>query len=102
MKQAGHGGSGAAARQQDLSSLLYAALASPIGILLRCSDLERTRQALYQARTKVGDGKLAGLQIRVSPFEEGDLVICHQRILLAATGGRPLSLSSLWPDKEPS
>lgn len=66
--------------------ILYLALAEPIGLLLCCSpgDRERARQALYQARAKAGDVALAGLQIRVSPFGEGDLVVCHQRPRIAA------------------
>ncbi len=70
--------------------ILYLALAEPIGLILQCGqgERERARQALYQARTKACDAALAGLQIRISPFGEGDLVVCHQRPRSVAPSAR--------------
>ena len=62
--------------QQQYGSLLYQALAEPIGILLKTSDPLRARQALYRARADAKDEALAVLQIRSSPFPDGDLLIC--------------------------
>ncbi len=64
--------------------VLYQALAEPIGLIIRVSDREQVRQRLYQARTKAGDKALEGLQIRVSAWAEGDLVVCHQKVLVKA------------------
>lgn len=64
--------------------LLYQALAEPIGLLLKAPEREKVRQKLYQARTAIGDPALAVLQFRVSPFAEGDLVICKGQTLQMA------------------
>ena len=61
--------------EAELQTILYQALAEPIGLLLATSDWARARQKLYLARTKLGDPSLAHLQIRHWPGEEGDLVI---------------------------
>lgn len=63
-----------------LLGILYSALAEPIGLVLRTSNTERARQRLYKARADAKDGSLAGLQIRVSPFDDGDLVICKATV----------------------
>lgn len=63
----------------------YLALAEPIGLLLQVSDPSRAKQALYQARAKVQDQKLDGLQIRQWPEAgPGGLVIVHRQIQLSA------------------
>lgn len=72
----------------QFASLLYSALAEPIGLLVQCSDLERAKQRLYQARTKLADPALAGLQFRTSPFPGGNLVICKSTVL-AQTPAKP-------------
>lgn len=54
---------------------LYQALAEPIGLLLRTSDVPRARTRLYAARKALADPALAGLQIRMSPLPEGDIII---------------------------
>jgi len=78
--------------------ILYLALAEPIGLVVRTSDRDRARQQLYQARTKAGDDALKDLQFRVSPFSEGDLVVCHQRPLVAA----PMASEATTKDGEDS
>lgn len=67
-------------------ALLYQALSEPIGLLVRAPDRDRARQALYQARQQCMDPQLAQLQIRMSPWPEGDLVICKATVL---AGPRP-------------
>lgn len=61
--------------------ILYRALAEPIGIALQASNRERVRQALYKARADAGDPALVILQIRVSPFEGSNLIICKSGTL---------------------
>lgn len=64
--------------REALLTILQAALDEPIGLLLRTSDPSRARAALYKARADAGaDPALSALQIRISPFDDGDLVICH-------------------------
>lgn len=58
-------------------AILEAALAEPFGLVLQTSDAGRARQLLYRARAEAHDPGLAILQIRTSPFPDGDLVICH-------------------------
>lgn len=62
-------------QQSHLLSILYTALAEPLGLVLRTSDTTRARAALYKARTEAGDPELQALQLRVSPFPDGDLII---------------------------
>lgn len=59
-----------------LGKLLYEALAEPIGLVLNAPDPARARQQLYAARKRMSDPDLAVLQIRMSSFAEGNLVIC--------------------------
>lgn len=65
-----------------LSSLLYEALAEPIGLLCQASpDFERGRAKLYQTRAKLGDPALDVLQFRASPFpDEGNLIIVKETV----------------------
>lgn len=63
--------------REALLIILQAALDEPLGLLIRTSDTTRCRAALYKARTDSGDARLSSLQIRMSPFPDGDLVICH-------------------------
>lgn len=66
---------------QDLRLILYAALSSPIGLLLQTSDFARARQRLYQARQATKDSDLAQLQFRASPgIEGGDLIIVKETV----------------------
>lgn len=66
---------------QDLRTLLYQALAQPIGLLLRTSDMPRARQKLYAARRDSGDSALNCLQFRASPgLSGGDLIIIKETI----------------------
>ena len=58
-------------------AILHEALAEPYGLVLQTSDTTRARQALYKARAEANDPALAVLQVRISPFDDGDLVICH-------------------------
>lgn len=63
-------------RQEELALVLYQALGEPIGLLLSCEDAPRARQALYQARSKIGDEDLGRLQIRlVEGMEGGNLAL---------------------------
>jgi len=68
-------------QQELLKAILYSALASPLGLLLRTSDQVRARAGLYKARADAQDPSLSILQIRVSPWPgEGDLVICKGQV----------------------
>lgn len=61
--------------QSQLTSLLYAALNEPIGLLIGATDTQRAKAKLYQARLKAKDPKLAELQVWDSPVDGGQLVI---------------------------
>lgn len=66
--------------QEQLGSLLYQALAEPIGLMLQASDRQLARQRLYAARAKLQDPALALLQFRFWPQDGeavGNLVICR-------------------------
>ncbi len=69
-----------------LSQILYQALGEPIGLLIRTSDPARARQGLYRARQGLADPALAGLQIRTSPIEGGELIIINERIPVPGRG----------------
>lgn len=49
-------------------TLLYQAMASPLGLVLSVSDFTQASQALYKARRDTQDPDLAVLQFRRSPF----------------------------------
>lgn len=56
--------------------LLYQALASPIGIVVRTSNFSLCQQRFYRARREAGDPALDCLQLRRSPFApEGEIWI---------------------------
>lgn len=62
-------------RQLALQTILYQALAEPVGLLLHSGDPARARQMLYQARAKLNDPDLAHMQIRlceVAPRAEAE------------------------------
>ena len=70
----------------DAKTILYLALAEPIGLLVRTSNFVRARQKLYAARAEAKDPDLDQLQLRTSPgLEGGDLIIVKQKIQLPAT-----------------
>lgn len=79
--------------QADLQDLLYHTLSEPIGVLLRTSDPRRLRQQLYSARSACQDSRLNVLQFRLSPWAEGDLVICKTGPVPLPALGRPAQLS---------
>lgn len=58
-----------------LQAILYQALASPTGLLLRTSDGPRTRQRLYEARRASADPALAVLQFRLTPQQANGVAI---------------------------
>lgn len=68
--------------KDDFLLLLLEAHAEPIGLLVTTNDRERARQKFYTARREnVGSyPELEGLQIRISPFEDGELIIVHSVI----------------------
>lgn len=53
----------------DLLEILYTALQSPIGVVIRVSDFQLAQQRLYKARRDAMDPELACLQFRRSPFD---------------------------------
>lgn len=58
-----------------LQQILYAALAEPIGLVIRTSDVHRARQRLYEARMRAGDPILSRLQFRFAPWGKSELLI---------------------------
>ena len=66
---------------RDLAtSILYSALAEPIGLAIWVSNRTRAKMRLYAARKAVSDPALDDLQIRESPFLDYDLIIVHRRV----------------------
>lgn len=66
---------------QELEALLYQALAEPIGLVCQAEpSFELGRQRLYAARKRIADPDLDGLQLRASPFPEGNLLIIRETI----------------------
>ena len=61
-----------------LKTVLYKALAEPIGLELTSTDPGRARQSLYSARRELGDPSLANLQFRITG--PGTLVICKSTV----------------------
>jgi hypothetical protein len=55
--------------------LLYQALAEPFGLLLTTNDVARAKAQIYAARKLASDPELDCLQLRTSPFTEGELVL---------------------------
>jgi hypothetical protein len=66
---------------RDHIPLLYRALNEPIGLLVSTNDAKRLRQQLYLARTEALDPALEILQFRMSPFPDGQIVICKGQTL---------------------
>lgn len=75
--------------KDDLAAILYQALGEPIGLLLSTSDSNRARQKLYQARAAAADPALDVIQIRISPFPEGDLVLVKSTVQVPVSSSRP-------------
>lgn len=66
-------------KNHDLTlAILEAAVAEPIGLVLMCSDPTKARMALYATRKAVNDPEFNRLQFRMWPYEDGNLVICHE------------------------
>ena len=61
--------------QYELLALLYEALASPLGIVVRVSNFATANQMLYKARKDCGDPALQCLQFRASPHADDELWI---------------------------
>lgn len=68
------------AGNSTLRTLLYEALAQPIGLLIETSDRQVFTQRLYKARRDAGDPALNQLQFRASPLGEGTLIIVKERV----------------------
>lgn len=62
---------------EEFLGLLYQALGSPLGILVRVSDLEAFRRRAYSVRRDSLDERLKALTFRASPIEGGNLCILH-------------------------
>lgn len=57
---------------------LYSALASPRGVVLKTTDVERARQRLYAARAEANDEALAALALVPSPTSSDELWIVRR------------------------
>jgi len=58
---------------------LYAALASPLGIILETDDIERLRQRLYAVRKSLADPALDNLSLVQSPLDPNHLWIVKRK-----------------------
>lgn len=64
--------------QSDLAwyqTVLWQALAEPVGLLLTANDPQKARQRLYAARQAAQDPDLDRLQIRMVDFDGGQIAI---------------------------
>lgn len=66
-----------------LQQILYQALAQPYGLLLSAEDPLKMQQKLYAAKYTAKDLALAGLEIKLSPIEGGELVIYDKKNIQA-------------------
>jgi hypothetical protein len=57
----------------DLSSILYQALSSPYGLVLRCNKPAQGRTAISVAKAKLMDPSLSVLECRLSPLDPNEL-----------------------------
>ena len=55
--------------------ILYQAVASPLGLVVKTSDFQLAQQRLYKARRESGDLELDRLQFRHSPHAPDELWI---------------------------
>lgn len=81
---------------ESVAELLYQAMAEPIGLLVQTSDPERLRQRLYQARA-AGGTEFSCLQFRISPFPDGNIVICKGAEPATPKAPQPLNLDDFLP-----
>lgn len=83
----------------QLYAVLQAAMSEPIGIVIKVNDIQQTKMDLYKCRKmaieKYGDAELQTLQIRTSPFPEGQLLICHSRRVPQPKGATNLTTLDL-------
>lgn len=63
-------------RLEPFAQMLYAAAATPHGVLVWASDVHKARQQMYLARAKLGDPDLSQLRILIWD-EPGQLAIMH-------------------------
>lgn len=66
-----------------LQQFLYQALGQPWGLLVSTDDPVRTQQKLYAAKYTSRDPALAGVEIKLSPVDGGELVIYDREKLRA-------------------
>lgn len=67
-----------AKNHEAMVAILEAAACEPIGIVLMVSDTTKARAALYRARISEKNPRYDALQFRMWPYEDGNLVVCHQ------------------------
>lgn len=71
-------------KKDEFLMLLLQAVQEPIGLLIATNDFERARQKFYAVRREANMPELDGLQIRMSPFSGGELILVNSRIKLEA------------------
>jgi len=78
----------------ELASLLYQALQSPCGIVVRTNNFQLARQKFYATRREIQDSSLAELQFRQGPLDPAELWI-------SKTSGRKTATPSLTSEDPP-
>lgn len=78
-----------------LVALLDQALVATFGLLLRCSNPGKAKAQLYAARAASADRRYAQLQIRTSPWADGDLVLVRGADRPELNGTSPDVLAAL-------
>jgi hypothetical protein len=85
--------------KDEVTMLLDRAMAEPIGLLIATNDPERLRQKLYAARARAGS-RYELLQFRMSPWPEGQLVVCKRTVGAQARPGGAASLRPSAADEQ--
>lgn len=68
------------------TSLLYQALGTPLGLVVRVSDFDLARNKLYSARKEAADPDLEIIQLRRSPYEANTIWIVKSRPIPSQKG----------------
>ena len=79
-------------QEMQCTTVLYAALSTPHGLVLLTNNPAKARAALYTARKTLGDPELARLTIRVAPNNvEKSLWLIHNNPLTEVGAGYSLA-----------
>lgn len=82
----------------DLVPLIEMALNEPLGLIVKTNDPARAKQQLYIAKNACGHPDIHRLQIRTSPWPEGQLILIKGSAKPVTTTSVKKFLSKFNPD----